>query len=199
MIAVVGPDEQTGPGRRTEGSTSRRTHPLSPAARIGGRATAGDARAAGAAPRPPLPLALGIGALLLDEAGYAGPRVTHAIAESEPAASCLAIGRKLAASAPRVALLATGDGSARRSVSAPGYLDDRAAPFDEAVEHAVRDGDLSALAALDPALAADLLAVGRPAWQALAGALRLRPPADGDPVLKRPAGRVLPGRHTAPG
>jgi len=36
----------------------------------------------------------------------------RAIAESEPAASCLALGGELAASAPRVALLATGDGSA---------------------------------------------------------------------------------------
>ena len=67
-----------------------------------------------------------------------------------------------------------GDGTARRSVSAPGYLDERAAPFDAAVERAVRDGDLPALAALDPALAADLLAAGRPAWQALAGALLRR-------------------------
>jgi hypothetical protein len=126
----------------------------------------------------PLPLALGVGALLLDEAGYAGPRAFHGIAEGEPAAACLALGRRIAASAPRVALLAVGDGTARRSASAPGYLDERAAPFDDAVEAAVRDGDLSAIAALDPALAADLLAAGRPAWQALAGALTAaRPPA----------------------
>jgi hypothetical protein len=64
-----------------------------------------------------------------------------------------------------------GDGSARRSVSAPGYLDERAAPFDAGVERAVRDADLAALAALDPGLAADLMAVGRPAWQVLAAAL----------------------------
>jgi hypothetical protein len=126
-------------------------------------------------PAPPpasaLPLALGIGALLLDEAGYQGPRAYEGVAEHEPAAACLALGAKIAASAPRVALLAMGDGTARRSPSAPGYLDERAAPFDEAVERAVRTADLAALAALDPALAADLLAVGRPAWQSLAGAL----------------------------
>jgi hypothetical protein len=120
---------------------------------------------------PPLPLAPGIGALLLDAAGYAGPRTVHGIAEDEPATACLALGGQIAASAPRVALLAVGDGSARRSASAPGYLDERAAPFDQAAERAVRGGDLPAIAALDPALAADLLAVGRPAWQALAGAL----------------------------
>jgi hypothetical protein len=126
---------------------------------------------------PALPLALGIGALLLDQAGYTGPRILQGIAEYEPADRCLALGRNVAASAPRVALLAVGDGTARRSASAPGYLDERAAPFDEAVEHAVRDGDLPALAGLDPALAADLMAAGRPAWQALAGALPAGPPA----------------------
>jgi hypothetical protein len=120
---------------------------------------------------PYLPLALGIGALLLDGAGYTTPRILHGIAEYEPVADCLALGREIAASAPRVALLAVGDGTARRSASAPGYLDERAVPFDETVEGAVRDGDLPAIAALDPALAANLLAVGRPAWQVLAGAV----------------------------
>jgi len=43
------------------------------------------------------------------------------------------------------------------------------------VERAVRDGDLAALASLDPALATDLLAAGRPAWQVLAGALLTSP------------------------
>jgi len=120
---------------------------------------------------PALPLALGIGGLLLDEASYQGPRTYQGIAEYEPAAASLALGAEIATSAPRVALLAMGDGTARRSLSAPGYLDERAAPFDEAVERAVRAADLSALAALDPTLAADLLAAGRPAWQSLAGAL----------------------------
>jgi hypothetical protein len=79
-----------------------------------------------------------------------------------------------------------GDGSARRSASAPGYLDERAAPFDETVERAVRAGDLPAIAALDPVLAADLLAVGRPAWQALAGGLGA-PVSAADPPTSRPA------------
>jgi hypothetical protein len=125
---------------------------------------------------PVLPLSLGIGARLLDEAGYAGPRSFRGIAVSAPPEACLRLGRQIAASAPscpdqRVALLAVGDGSARRSVSAPGYLDERAAPFDETVERAVRDGEPAALAALDPDLAADLMADGRAAWQVLAGAL----------------------------
>lgn len=158
VVAVVGPAETTGPW---DAAGQLSLAAFAPALRQGSPQPAA----------PPLPLALGIGARLLDEAGYTGPRTLHGIGEDEPAAACLALGQELASSASRVALLAVGDGSARRSASAPGYLDERAAPFDQAVERAVRDGDLPALAALDPALAAELLAVGRPAWQALAGAL----------------------------
>jgi hypothetical protein len=166
VVAVAGPAAATGPwdpaGQFSLAAYAPALRAAGPVAGRGGEP---------AAARPDLPLALGIGALLLDEAGYQGPRALYGIAGDEPAAGCLALGRQVAASAPRVALLAVGDGTARRSQSAPGYLDERAAPFDAAVERAVRDGDLPALAALDPALAADLLATGRPAWQALAGAL----------------------------
>lgn len=119
----------------------------------------------------PLPLALAIGAQLLDAAGYAGPRILQSVAESASPGACFELGRDLAADAPRTALLVMGDGSARRSAAAPGYLDARAEPFDASVELAFRDGDLSALTTLDPVLARDLLASGRPAWQTLAGAL----------------------------
>jgi hypothetical protein len=118
-----------------------------------------------------LPLSLAIGAQLLNAAGYAGPRVLQSIAESASPDACRDLGRDLAADAPLSALLVMGDGSARRSAAAPGYLDERAEPFDTVVEQALRDGDLPALAALDPDLARDLLAAGRPAWQVLAGAL----------------------------
>lgn len=164
LVAVVGQDERTGawpPDGRLDIAA------YAPALARAAEKNSSD----GTARRPALPLSLGVGALLLDEAGYAGPRAFHGIDASAPPGACLSLGRELAASAPRVALLAMGDGSARRSTSAPGYLDERAAPFDAAVERAVRDGDLKALANLDPDLAADLLAVGRPAWQALAGAI----------------------------
>jgi hypothetical protein len=159
VIVVAGPDEKTGrwdPDARLDSAA------YAPAGVLGPRT---GAAAAG------LPLSLGIGARLLDEAGYTGPRALHGIAALAAPGDCLRLGHQIARRAPRVALLAMGDGSARRSVSAPGYLDERAAPFDAAVERAVRDGDLAALAALDPDLAADLMAVGRPAWQVLAGAL----------------------------
>ncbi|MFI5068489.1 MAG: hypothetical protein ACHP9Z_31530, partial [Streptosporangiales bacterium] len=70
----------------------------------------------------------------------------------------------------RTGLLVLGDGSARRGPKAPGYFDERAAAFDAAVERAVRSGDLDDLRRVDPALARDLMASGRPAWQLLAGA-----------------------------
>jgi hypothetical protein len=62
-----------------------------------------------------------------------------------------------------------GDGSARRSIKAPGYVDDRAGGFDAAVAAALAEGP-EAVAALDGALAGELLAAGWPAWQVLAGA-----------------------------
>jgi hypothetical protein len=135
--------------------------------------------------KPGLPLALGLGAMLLDSAGHAGPRVLQAVGKAAPTAECLRLGVSLPDLAPRVSLLAVGDGSARRSVAAPGHLDPRAAPFDASVERVLRDGDMAALAALDPDLARDLMATGRAAWQVLAGAMSA-PGATG-----APAGQVL--------
>ena len=126
---------------------------------------------------PGLPLALGLGAMLLDSAGYAGPRLLQAVGEDEPPPSCLRLGESLAAASPRVGLLIVGDGSARRGPSAPGHFDERAAPFDAEVARAISGGDMAALAAFDPALARDLMATGRAAWQVLAGALGPAPEA----------------------
>ena len=125
--------------------------------------------------RPPgeiqLPLALGIGAALLDEAGYAGPRALQAIEATASPQECLRTGAWVADLAPRVALLVVGDGSARCTPAAPGHFDERAAEFGRNVESALRGGDTAALAAIDASLAAELMATGRAAWQVLAGAI----------------------------
>ncbi len=63
------------------------------------------------------------------------------------------------------------DGSACRSLRAPGYLDPRAAGFDAALERAVRTGDPGSLRTMDHRLARELLATARPGWQVLAGAM----------------------------
>jgi hypothetical protein len=124
-----------------------------------------------------LPLPLGLGARLLDQAGYAGPRVLQSVGQDEPAGRCAELGARIARSAGRVALLAMGDGSARRGPKAPGYFDERSGPFDAEVERAVRTGDLNALLGLDQDLARELMATGRPSWQVLAGALQGTEPA----------------------
>jgi hypothetical protein len=128
-------------------------------------------RAAASEGQPPLPPALGLGIRLLDEAGYAGRRSLQAVGEDEPAAACAALGARLASASARVALLVMADGSARRGLKAPGYLDERSAPFDASVEAAIRACDVQALLMLDPVLARELMATGRAAWQVLAGAM----------------------------
>ena len=112
----------------------------------------------GAPPRPgPLPLPLTLGAWLLAGAGV--PCAGVAVDGDAPGLP----------DAP--AYLVVGDGSARRSDRAPGYVDARAEPFDATVAAALAAGDAGALRDLDPALGADLLAAGVPAWRAVGHAL----------------------------
>ena len=119
----------------------------------------------------PLPLPLGLGARLLDESGYTGPRLLRSVHSGEPAAACMRIGADLRTLSDRVGLLVMADGSACRSLRAPGHLDPRAADFDAVLEGAVRGGDLGPLRVMDAGLAGELLVAGRPAWQVLAGAM----------------------------
>ncbi|HEX9066797.1 MAG TPA: hypothetical protein VF843_16930 [Streptosporangiaceae bacterium] len=117
------------------------------------------------------PTSLGVGGWLLTACGYRGPQILQAVGAAEPADRCARLGAALAKAAGRQALLVVADGSARRTLKAPGYLDERSAGFDESVERCFRTGRLDDLLGLDPALAAELMAAGRPAWQVLAGAL----------------------------
>ena len=118
---------------------------------------------------PGLPLALAVGAWLLDEVDPALPRELVGVAGSADPAACAALGARLAADRP-VRLLVVGDGSACRTEKAPGHLDPRAEAFDLAAERALRDGSPDGLLALDPGLAGELLCAGRAPWQVLAGA-----------------------------
>jgi len=172
VIAVVGP------GRRTATWPADGRLDLTPFAPAFGAQDGWEGSALGAQdgregpPRPvTLPLPLGLGVRLLDEAGYRGTRRLESISQDEPPAACLRLGAGLRSLDGRVGLLVMADGSACRSLRAPGYLDPRAAAFDAAIERAVRDGDPGALRAMDPGLARELLAAGRPAWQVLAGGM----------------------------
>jgi len=122
---------------------------------------------------PVLPLSLTIGKWLLSRA-TAGPGAPHAawwgIAAGAAPAECLELGRRLATLAPRVAMLAMGDGAARRARGAPGAVDPEADRYDGQVAAALAAGDPAALAALDPGQDRRLFIAGRAAWQVLAGA-----------------------------
>jgi hypothetical protein len=114
----------------------------------------------------PLPLPLLVGGYLT----RGRPRSFVVVdADSDPV-DCLEIGRDLAASAERVALLVMGDGAARHDVKAPGYVDPRAAEWDRHVHELFATAELAALASLDPVVADELLCAGRAPWQVLAGA-----------------------------
>lgn len=125
---------------------------------IGGRTAADpeDERAAGSlmgygvdvrteGERIALPLSLTVGAWLLDRVGWTGRRTYANTAVPVD---------------DRVALLVMADGTARRGIKAPGYLDDRAEAYDEAIAQALRDGDATALSELDVELGDELLAAG---------------------------------------
>lgn len=114
----------------------------------------------------PLPLPLLVGAHLTS-GRLRSFVVVDPLTES---ADCVDLGRELAESAERVALLVMGDGAARHDVKAPGYVDARAAGWDESVHGMFAAGDLTTLATLDVVVGDELLCAGRPAWQVLAGA-----------------------------
>lgn len=65
-------------------------------------------------------------------------------------------------------LVVLGDGSARRSEKAPGYLDPRAADFDAALARTLGTGNAAGLSAQHLAGASELLVGGLAAWAAVA-------------------------------
>jgi hypothetical protein len=120
---------------------------------------------------PVLPLSLTVGRWLLAGADQPSPPISWwGVASGAAPADCLNLGEKLAALAPRVALLAMGDGPGRRARGVPGAADPGADRYDEQVTAALAAGDPSALAALDPRRDEELFVAGRAAWQVLAGA-----------------------------
>jgi hypothetical protein len=117
-----------------------------------------------------LPLALAVAEWLVDEVPVAASRLHFGVEPDLPADRAAALGAGLADRAERVALLAMGDGSSRRTVKGPGHLDEAAEPFDAAVGAALAEVDVDALLGLDPAKCERLLVGGRVPWQVLAGA-----------------------------
>ncbi|MCP9962774.1 hypothetical protein LUX05_17960 [Streptomyces somaliensis] len=182
-LVVVGPDPEADPG--ADGTAA---YPQGAAGGFHGFGVDLDVRLGdsgsgeGGGVRPPaaarpLPPSLAVAAWLLRRARWgAAPVEGVGVAELLAPERCTAVGRELAARAPRVALLVMGDGSACRTVKAPGYLDERAAGFDERAARALGAADTAALAALDARLAYELKAAGRAPWQVLAGAAHTASP-----------------------
>ncbi|MDQ1015834.1 class III extradiol dioxygenase subunit B-like domain-containing protein [Streptomyces afghaniensis] len=163
-LVVVGPVESAGPESYPEGTRgSFRGFGVDLDVRLG--------RDEGAHADQRLPYSLAVAAWLLERTGWSDAPVEGlGVGDRLEPERCGRIGRDLASRAERVALLVMGDASACRTLKAPGYLDERAAPFDAEAARALGTADVAALAALDTGLARELKASGRAPWQVLAGA-----------------------------
>lgn len=132
---------------------------------------------------PVLPLSLTVGRWLLDKAMAGRERppqvLLQAVDQRAPAGDCRKLGILIAERAPRVALLAMGDASARRARDTLGAADPAAQEYDDGVAGALAAADARWLGRLDPARDEELVVAGRAAWQVLAGA------ADGTPMRGR--------------
>jgi hypothetical protein len=122
---------------------------------------------------PVLPLPLTVGAWLL-RGLETGRILLQGVWHALPVSGCLDLGARLAATAPRVGMLAMGDGPARRAAGPHGAADPAADAYDKELAAAFAAADADRLAALDPASDTELMVAGRPAWQVLAGAARGR-------------------------
>jgi len=167
-LVVVGPAEQSGRGPHPEGTRgSFRGFGVDLDVRLGGDGH----EDGGAASERELPPSLAVAAWLLERTGWSdAPIEGLGVGEPLEAERCIQTGRDIVAQADRVALLVMGDASACRTLKAPGYLDERAAPFDAEVARALGAADVAALKVLDAELAYELKASGRAPWQVLAGA-----------------------------
>nr|WP_222131747.1 hypothetical protein [Pseudonocardia sp. C8] len=116
---------------------------------------------------PELPLPLLVAGWAAAGTGVTAVRGELVAPDASPS-GCAELGRTLAAE--DVGLLVLGDGAAMHTPAAPGGFDERAEAFDAVVAAALDVPDPEALAALDPAAAAELWAAGRAPWQVMAGA-----------------------------
>lgn len=112
-----------------------------------------------------LPLELAVGAWLLRRAGWQGCTSGQVggvwLGGGAPGGGPVAGARR--------GLLVVGDGTARRSATAPGAFDPRAEAFDAGVACALATGSAAGLHDLDAGLGAELLAGGVPVWRSVGG------------------------------
>lgn len=124
----------------------------------------------GGTPRADLPLPVLIAGWLRGQAAAHVSATVELVDPGLPPADCERAGKELAGRiGPGTAVLVVGDGATTHTEKAPGYLDERAGPFETDARRALADGDPDGLLALDAALAAELNAIGRAPWQVMAG------------------------------
>lgn len=121
---------------------------------------------------PALPLSLRVGRRLLDEVGWTGPVEPLSVPWDATDSEVQVLAASLVSRPERIGVVALGDGSARRGPTAPGFIDERAFPFDDGLAEALARGDARALLDLDRRLAEELMVLGRAAF-AVVGALAL--------------------------
>ncbi|GGM08971.1 hypothetical protein GCM10010129_61030 [Streptomyces fumigatiscleroticus] len=175
VLAAARPDRLVAVGPQAPGEhAGPETYPAGTPGSFRGFGVAVDVRLGaghGAESGPELPYSLAVAAWLLARTGFsAAPVEGLGVGEDLTAERCAGIGRELAARDGRTALLVMGDASACRTLKAPGYLDERAAPYDAEVARALGAADAAALMALDTGLSRELKVSGRAPWQVLAGA-----------------------------
>ena len=130
-------------------------------------------------PDPDLPLAALVAGWLRDRVAPETLVDVHILAEDADPATCAKLGRLVrerldADSVPR-ALLVVADGPATLTDKAPGAFDPRSGNVDSELATALASGEPDGLAALDPALCAEVRLAGRAAWQVFAAAFTRAP------------------------
>lgn len=130
-------------------------------------------------PRQPLPAL--IAGWLRGQVAPEAVASTTLVAVDTPVDQCARIGTELRttldSSSERTGVLVIADGAATLTLKAPGYLDERAAAVQSALDRALAAGDTAGLLALDPELCAELMLSGRAAYQVLAGLFAADPQA----------------------
>ena len=105
---------------------------------------------------------LAIGRWLLARAGWTSPLLEFDVF-AEPVRISAELSQAMN-SDERIAALVMGDGSACRSLKAPGYFDERSIDFDDSIAKALSTADATTLENLDQNLATELLAAGGQVW-----------------------------------
>jgi hypothetical protein len=117
-----------------------------------------------------LPLSLSVAAWLMSQRSWQGTVTAESVPQELTADEAAQLGRQLAGSAERVAVVAMGDGSAALSAASPGYLVRDAEEWQKSVTDAIGHADVDRLLGLTPDDGQRFVAAGRPAWQVLSGA-----------------------------